>query len=508
MSARPEGRASFSVPQPHKWVDTVASGRRTTVSDVGAADVVIASNRGPLGFRRDADGSIVSSRGGGGLVSGMAGLSADGSTLWVCAALSDTDREVAGSAPDGRLDLAGHDTGGAVQMLSIDATTLAGAYTSIANATLWYLHHHLVNPLQPLVFDRAWRRDWAAYVRYNEAFAEAVSADAVEEASVLVQDYQLTLLPALLRARRPDLRIGHFTHTPWASPSVFATLPPDIARDLLVGILGADSAGFHSQRWAREFLDCCVAILGAEAVDGGVRYDGRLTAVRIHPLGVDAAPLLARAAKPDVAERRTALAAEIGDRQTIVRVDRTEPSKNIARGLEAFRDLLVRFPEHREHVVHVALAYPSRQDVADYRRYTKAVDALAREINAEFAMPSWTPVMLTVRDDYALSLATLQIGDVLLINPVRDGMNLVAKEAALLTRDAVLVLSREAGAADEMGEFALLVDPFDVSATADALHEALAMPNAERARRHLGLVHAATALPPREWLQQQLDALT
>jgi trehalose 6-phosphate synthase len=474
---------------------------------VGAADVVIASNRGPIGFRRNADGDLTTSRGGGGLVSGMAGLSADDTTLWVCAALSDTDREVAADAPDGRLDLAGYDAGGAVRMLPIDPATMTGAYTSIANTTLWYLHHVLIDSANPLVFDAAWRRDWASYVAYNEAFADAISAESAERARVLAQDYHLTVLPAMVRARRPDLRISLFTHTPWADPGTFALLPRDVATALLEGMLGADSVGFHSPRWAADFRGCCVAILGAEADNDSVQYAGRRTAVRVHPLGVDPGPLLARAAEADVAIRRTTIAESVGARQSIVRVDRTEPSKNIARGLEAYRDLLHRYPEHRERVVHVALAYPSRQDVADYRRYTLAVQSLAEQINAELSTPSWTPVLLSIRDDYAESLALLQVGDVLLVNSVRDGMNLVAKEGVLLSSDNVLILSTETGAADQMGEFALLVDPFDVAATADAMHQALVMPAVERARRHAGLVRAATERQPKAWLREQLDAL-
>jgi trehalose 6-phosphate synthase len=474
---------------------------------VGAADVVIASNRGPITFRRGADGAITSARGGGGLVSGMVGLSAGGSTLWVCAALSDTDREVAANAPGGRVDLAGYATASPVRMLALDAATMAGAYTAISNTTLWYLHHGLIDPANPLVFDAAWRRDWQSYLAYNTAFAEAIAAESSDRARVLLQDYHLTLTPAMLRSRRPDVRISLFTHTPWADPAVFGLLPADVAAELLTGMLGADSLGFHSPRWAHDFIACCVAVLGAEPADGGVRYADRFTALRVHPLGVDAAPLLARAAEPDVAEHRREVAAAMGDRQAIVRVDRTEPSKNIVRGLAAFRELLHRFPQHREHVVHIALAYPSRQDVADYRRYTEAVQVLAADINAELATTTWTPVLLAIRDDYAESLATLQLGQVLLVNPVRDGMNLVAKEGMLLSKDAVLILSTEAGAADEMGEYALLVDPFDIEATAIAMHEALLMPADERAYRHAGLVRAATALPPREWLQQQLDAL-
>ncbi|MDT4996558.1 MAG: trehalose 6-phosphate synthase, partial [Pseudonocardiales bacterium] len=439
---------------------------------MGAAAVVIAANRGPISFRRSDDGGVSASRGGGGgLVSAMAGLAADVGALWVCAALSDLDREVAANAPDSRLDQAGYADAGAVQMLPVDADVFDGAYNAIANSTLWFLHHELTDSLP--AYDEPWRQRWDDYVSYNQQFAAAISAEAAPEARVLVQDYHLALLPAMLRGQRPDLRIAHFTHTPWATPATFATLPADIARGLLVGMLGADSIGFHSRRWGQAFINCCVGVLDTPGSDHEVRYDGHRSAVRVHPLGVEPAPLLARAAEPDVAERRAQLAKKLDGRRAIVRVDRTEPSKNIVRGLEAFRTVIAHHLEYRDRVVHVALAYPSRQDVADYRRYTEQVQAVAAEINDEFGNDHWTPVLLSVVDDFAQSLATLSIGDVVLVNPVRDGMNLVAKEAMLLTDDAVLVLSAAAGAADEMGAGALLVDPYDVAATADALHEAL-----------------------------------
>jgi trehalose 6-phosphate synthase len=434
----------------------------------------------------------------------MSGL-ATGGAVWVCVALSDLDREVASAAPDHRIDLAGHDEAGAVAMLPIDPAVLDAAYNAIANTTLWFLHHHMTE--RPQTYDAAWREHWASYVTYNTAFADAVVTAAAPDARVLVQDYHLALLPAMVRDRRPDLRIAHFTHTPWASVETFATLPPEVAREVLVGMLGADSAGFHSPRWAADFVDCCTTILGAEPAGDRVSFAGHATAIHVHALGVDPAPLLARASGSDVTERRNALEEAVGDRAVIARVDRTEPSKNIARGLEAYAELLRKHPEHHGHVVHVALAYPSRQDVAEYRDYTERVTGLAAAINDELGTGDWRPVLLAVVDDYPRSLATLQLADVFLINPVRDGMNLVAKEGALLTEDAVLVLSTEAGAADELGPFALLVDPFDVAATAAALHDALTMPAEERVRRHTGLTRAATALSPHEWLQQQLDAL-
>jgi trehalose 6-phosphate synthase len=462
---------------------------------VTGAQVVIASNRGPLSFHRDESGAVASSRGGGGLVSAMSVAASAGDSVWVCAALSDVDRDVATSAPNGRIDQAGYDTdGAAVRMLAIDESVLAGAYGTIANGTLWPLNHGLLDSIP--AYDADWRTAWDDYVFYNQRFAEAIAEEAADSARVLVQDYHLTLVPAMLRALRPDLRIGHFTHTPWATPEVFAGLPHDAADAIVNGMLGADSLGFHSPRWAADFAGCAASLGASDVVP-----------LRVHPLGVDPAPLLARASQPDVAARTTRQRAEVGDRRIIARVDRTEPAKNIHRGLLAFAELLRRHPEHRERVVHVALAYPSRQDVEEYRRYTEQCRDLADAINAELATEDWKPIHFEVRDDYAGSLATLRSADVLLVNSLRDGMNLVAKEGVLLADNSALVLSRETGAADEMSA-AFLIDPLDVEGTAEALHEALTMPATERADRHRQLAEVAAALPPQAWLQQQLDVLS
>ena len=491
-----------SVPQAFQPF-SVAGGARHYPARVAAADVVIASNRGPMGFRQDANGAVTVARGGGGLVSAMAGLATGDGALWVCSALDDVDRDIASSAPDGRLDKVGYDAAGAVQMLPIDTGLFDAAYATIATATLWFVHHEILDDLPS--YDAQWRQAWAGYVEYNQQFATAIARAAAQRAKVVVQDYHLSLLPALLRAERPDLRIAHFTHTPWASAGVFSeALPSDVGTDLLLGMLGADSLGFHSSRWAQAFADCCAARLPASLSDEAITHDDRRTTLRVHPLGVDRGPLLARAALPDVADQLRLLTAETGDRRVIARVDRTEPSKNIVRGLHAVGDLLRRFPEHREHIVHLAVAYPSRQEIPVYRRYTEEVRETAERINAEFGTERWHPIELSIVDDYPRSLATLAAADVLLVNPLRDGMNLVAKEGALLSDAVVLVLSKYAGAADEMTDAALIVDPFDVAATADALHEALTMSAEERARRHAGLAQAATALPPQQWLAAQL----
>ncbi|MGP3983499.1 alpha,alpha-trehalose-phosphate synthase (UDP-forming) [Streptomyces sp. KR80] len=514
------------------------------VAEQQAARVLVASNRGPVSYALPEDGlpgpgggpgrrapALIAKRGGGGLVSGLSAIGPEEGALWVCAALGDGDREAVRRTA-GVLNPA--DTGGrAVRMLDIDPEVFSAAYNGIANSVLWFVHHMLYQtPLEP-VFGTEFRAQWAAYEAYNAAFADALAQEAAEGAAVLVQDYHLCLVPGMLRRRRPDLRIGHFSHTPWAPPDYFRLLPDDIARQLLRGILGADRAAFLTHRWADAFAACCADVLGAETDSAAVVHDvgaplgappgrslgvgappavaggGRTTRLGVHGLGADADFLRERAHREDVDERLAALREQIdGDRLVIVRVDRTELSKNIVRGLYAYRQLLTDRPEWRGRVVHLAFAYPSRQDLRVYRDYTAEVQRVTDEINSTFGTDAWRPVILHVRDDFARSLAAYRLADVALVNPIRDGMNLVAKEVPVVSDEGcALVLSREAGAYEELGEEALVVNPYDVMGTAQALHEALSMPAGERAERTKRLAAAATALPPQRWFLDQLGAL-
>lgn len=487
-----------------------------------ASQVLVAANRGPLSYALDAEGTLSARRGGGGLVSGLsAALARRPQALWICAALSDADREAVrrGVAEPG------------VRMLDIDPAVYDGAYNGIANSVLWFTHHHLYDVPREPVFDAQFRRHWEAYVSYNRAFAEALAEEAAEGASVLVQDYHLALVPGQLRELRPDLRIAHFTHTPWASPEFLGMLPDDVRRQLVWGMLGADRLGFHTWSWAVNFMTACnlddvtgvaestsptgtagTPVRGVwhrrAAADGHGYGERRFTDVSAYPLGVDADDLRALAHRPEVDDKLAGLRAEVAGRRTIVRVDRTELSKNILRGLLAYRELLTAYPQWRERVVHLASAYPSRQDLAVYRAYTDSVRELAAEINAEFGTADWQPVLVSVEDDFARSLAAYRLADVALVNPVRDGMNLVAKEVPVVSEaGCALVLSTGAGAYEELKGDAITVNPYDVTATAEALHEALSMPREERAERTKRLAAVATALPPAAWFETQLAAL-
>jgi trehalose 6-phosphate synthase len=473
------------------------------MSSLGRASLLVASNRGPLTVVAVEDGEDEVRRGSGGLVSGMqAALMAAPDAVWVSAAMNDRERVLARRVPDGQVseepfvaDALGGDFD--VRMLPLDAQTFRNAYNGVANSTLWFVLHRLFDLPTAPSFDSTWRRQWAGYVRYNEAFARALAQAAAPNAAVMVQDYHLFLVPKMLRQLRPDVRIGHFTHTPWVTPEDFAVLPEDVARAVVEGLAAADVIGFHTERWAQLFRDCAQQITG-DTPQG----------VRVFPLGTDPEEMLRLGGRRSVDSALRVLDETVGDRLLIGRVDRTELSKNVFRGLLSYRELLRMHPEWRGRVVHAVYDNPSREDLPAYREYTARLERLAEEIDDEFGTDDWSPLVFEVGDDYPSALAVLRRSDVVFVNSVRDGMNLVVLEGLVLSEHSpAVVLSRETGAAEVLGDDALLVNPFDVSATAEALNDALLMPVAERAERAQRMRAAAVALPPVDWFQAQLDAL-
>ena len=452
--------------------------------------VVLVSNRGPVAWSLDGAGAPVARRGAGGLVSGLAPLVAGTDARWLAAAMSEADRVAARAGRDEAEGLR-------ARLLDLDPDRFRLSYDVVCNAALWFVHHGLFDTPHRPRYDAGWATAWQAYREVNAAFAEAVAADAPEGAAVLVQDYHLCLLAPALRRARPDLRLVHFSHTPFAGPDDLARLPTAAARELLEGMAAHHACGFHSERWARRFRQSCDEVLGA----------GTAPATFASPLAPDPDDLAASADRPATAAAGEELDALLGDRLLIARVDRIELSKNVLRGLHAYDDLLRRHPRWRGRVVLGAFLYPSREGLPEYLAYRQEVETLIDRVNATWGEPGWTPVVADLSDDYPRSVAALQRYDVLLVNPVRDGLNLVAKEGPLLNRrDGSLVLSREAGAWPELAEVALGVNPFDVAETADALDRALGRSADERATAAARLREAAGARTPADWLADQLAA--
>jgi len=452
---------------------------------------MVVSNRGPLTFRAAPDGALVPVRAAGGLASSLHRILAGSGTTWASVTLGAADRA---AVAQGLM----HEDGLDLLPVVIDDDTYRQAYDVVANTTLWYCHHHLFDlPHRPR-FDRHWRAAWEGYRVYNRAMADVVAARAGEGDTVFVQDYHFSLLGRMLAEARPDLRAVHFLHTPFAAPDMLAVLPDDVRAELLDGMAGYAACGFHCHQWEAGFA-ACYAAAGRPA-----------PRTFVAPLGPDPDALETEAASPRCAAATAALRVEVGGRRIIARTDRMEPSKNIVRGMLAFEELLTTHPEWRGQVVHVASAYPSRQGLAEYLAYAADVEHTAERINHAFGDEGWTPIMLSVEDDWARSLAALTLSDVLLVNPVRDGLNLVAKEGPLLnSADGVLVLSHQAGAWDELalsGGGALGINPFDVAGTADTLHAALSMDAPERKARAAALRGAVRGRTAADWWADQLVA--
>jgi trehalose 6-phosphate synthase len=409
--------------------------------------------------------------------------------LWIAAALSDADRT---AAARGVIEADGI----RARTLAIDRHTLDQAYDGVCNSMLWFLHHALHDLSRRPVIDAGFREAWGSYRQYNQAFADVIIDEAPPDAVVLVQDYHLSLIGPLLRDRRPDLRSVHFSHTPFAPPHLMRVLPHDLAVELLEGMAGHDACGFHSTRWADDFRSACQEIADLEPV------------TFVSPLAPDAADIRGAADTDRCQLEVDRIREELGDRRLIVRVDRIELSKNLLRGFRAYDTMLRDRPDLRGTVVFRALGYPSREGLPEYLAYRNEIESLAEVINRRWATDEWQPIELDLVDDFPKSVAHLRRYDVLMVNPVRDGLNLVAEEGPLVNeRDGTVVLSREAGVHDVLEGTVRSVNPFDIEDQAKALAEALDMDPATRRTLADELRRRAEARGPADWLADQLAAV-
>jgi trehalose 6-phosphate synthase len=434
-------------------------------------------------------------------VTALAGLIAHHDVTWVASAMSDEDRVIAAERGGSFEETTDDGDSYRLRLIAHDLPAYDLFYNVMANPTLWFLQHYLWalldNRTRPGL-EKAWRE---GYVPVNEAFAAATLAELEREpdAAVLFHDYHLYLAPKLVREARPDVLSYHFVHIPWPEPDYWQVLPDELGVAIHEGLLANDVVGFHTARWRAAFL------ASADRFVPGWR--DRAIRVVAHPIGVDPAEFERLRDDPTVLEREAELEARRPER-LVVRVDRTDPSKNIVRGFEAFGLLLERHSELHGRVGMVALLAPSRQDIPEYAEYTAAVERAAREVNERFGSEAWAPVVLDIADDFARSLAGYKQFDVLFVNPLFDGLNLVAKEAFLLNeRDGALVLSENAGVHEELGEWAVTIDPLDVSGQADALYAALTLEPVERRRRAEAIRAYVRAHDIHEWISAQLSDL-
>jgi trehalose 6-phosphate synthase len=452
--------------------------------------LIVVSNRGPITFRRNEEGRRVARRGGGGLVTALRSLVHEHDVTWIASAMTPEDRLAAG---EGALDETARDGSPfRLRLVAHDEAAYDWFYNVVSNPTLWFLQHYLWDLAQKPSLDRGLHHAWEdGYVAVNAAFAEAVleELEAEPEAAVFFHDYHLYLAPRFVRARRADARLAHFVHIPWPQTDYWHVLPRAIRWAIHDGLLANDLVGLHTERWRRNFLRSCRDLAGAVADydDGSTVYDGRRVTVAAHPISVDPAEFDELARSEPVLEVERELEARRPER-LVLRVDRTDPSKNVVRGFRAFEHYLADHPEMHGRVGMLALLDPSRQDIPEYAEYLGAIQRAAREVNDRFQTDGWMPIMLRIQDDFLSSVAAYKQYDVLLVNAIFDGLNLVAKEAPLVNeRSGVLILSENAGAYEELEPWALRVNPFDVAGQAEAIHQALGLSEEDRAARLEGI---------------------
>jgi len=481
--------------------------------------LVVAANRGPVSFHDDPSGEPVVTRGPGGLVTVLTEVLRHHPGTWVAAALSDAERRLAAENRAVEVALDGDEY--RVRYVAPSPEAYHKYYNIVSNPMLWFIQHYLWDlgrhpDIGAHEMD-AWHN---GYLVVNEQFAKAV-VDEVRrgpdgrrrrgpagdggDALVLLHDYQLYCVAPDVRAACPDALLHQFIHIPWPQSDYWRVLPGHIRDAVFRGLLGNDIVAFHTRHYARNFLHCCADLLDlkVDTESDSVEYEGRRVWVRAYPVSIDPASLRAAA---DSRRARSAERKLLGKRREflLVRVDRLDLSKNIIRGFVALDRFLELHPEFKERFTFLALLQPSRGDVEEYVTYRERVERVVADVNTRHGTTDWMPIDLRIQDDFPVTLAAYAQYDVLFVNAIADGMNLVAKEGPILNhRDGVLVLSEYAGAYEELGAFAIGVNPFNIEQQADALHRALTMAPGERESRAGMLRRVVEENSVEKWVQAQ-----
>ena len=468
--------------------------------------LVLVSNRGPVTFQDD--GSV--KRGGGGLVTALTGLASHRDAVWIASAMTEGDaaraREAGGrpfevKAPQGGEYL--------VRLVESDPDAYDRFYNVVANPMLWFIQHYLWDLSNaPDIRQNEVDAYEQGYCVVNQDLADAVLEEIEGQDSpvVMLHDYHLYTAPRAIRQRRPDAFLHHFIHIPWSQPDSWRVLPRDMREDLYEGILANDIIGFHTNLYRRNFLLCCRELfdLDVDEAAGVVHFEGREAWVRAYPLPISADAFGRVAQRPEVHVYERELLRRRRE-HLILRVDRADLSKNVLRGFTAFDMFLDQHPEFREQVTFIAHMMPSRQDVPEYVEYLERIEALVAVVNHRHGTTDWMPIDLKLRENLDEAIAAYKHYDLLMVNAMFDGMNLVAKEGPLVNeRMGVSLLSENTGAHEELADFALSVNPFDVQEQADAIYRALTMSAEERAWRATGLKEIIRSRNPGDWVDDQL----
>ena len=474
--------------------------------------LILASNRGPIEYHLTEDRQLQARRGSGGVVTALSSLSKYVELDWIASAMGEGDRQVARKAQGGRFKVPSVGENLYLHFVVSPRNTYHKFYNVICNPLLWFLQHYMWSAsrtpnIDHIVYD-AWEN---GYVPVNQAFAQAITDEATINETppiVMLNDYHLYLAGAYIRRQIPNLVIYHFIHIPWPSPSYWQLLPNFMRQAILESLCTTDIVGLQTRRDVRSFLHCCESFINQADIDyrkQTVRINEHIVQVKAYPISIDVTSLKKVVSSARLQEYEEKLRPLCGE-QTIVRVDRAEPSKNIIRGFRAFDRLLEQYPQFQGKVKFIAFLVPTRTHLKPYQRYTEEVTQLIEAINKKYATKEWHPIDFFYENNYIQAIAGMRLYDVLLVNAVIDGMNLVAKEGPTVNnRNGVLILSETIGAYEQLGPDALTVAPADLEGTTQALYTALTMPPDERNKRAISLKTPIEEQDVTDWLLHLLE---
>jgi trehalose 6-phosphate synthase len=480
------------------------------------AQVIVASNRGPIQLYQHTDGQILQRQASGGLATAFVSLAARMDLSWVAVAATPLERQAFLDRPYRTIRLGSSQV--RTHYVAVPDQLYRQYYNTVSNSLLWFAQHYLLHPDVAPSFGRGDQQNWEeGYRAVNQAMAaalvetlQALSEDARQRVVVMLQDYHLYLVPALVRAAFPEVALTHFIHIPWPAVRYWQFLPQNIVLQILTSLLANDVIGMQTALDVRNVLTCIEELLPDAVVErtaeaNTITWQDRRVLVKAYPMSIDPTYIRAQA-RSRAAQRGYRAISHHFDALTILRVDRLEPTKNIVRGLQAFALLLEQHPDLQGRVRFVMILVPSREEVQRYRKYAREVYKLVQEVNARYGGPGGAAVVPIVGNDQARALAAMRTSDVMLVNSVIDGMHLGAKEFAVVNeRHGVLVLSRTAGVAHELGQGAAFqVTPTDLQETADALYQALTLDSQGRAAMASAARRIVEAYPIARWIEDQL----
>lgn len=476
-----------------------------------AKRLIVATNRGPVEYYVTRNQNIKSRRGSGGVITALIEAGSQMEMSWVAMAMTEGDRLAVKEAQQGQLSSPIHGQKMHLHYVTIPKAAYRKHYELISNQLLWFLQHYLYDPTEDSSAAKKIQDAWEnGYRVANQAIAEAVVAEIASEITrpvVMLHDYHLYLAPRMIRQSHPTIVMQQFIHIPWPDARCWHFLPSNIAHEIYQGITGNDIIGFQTERDARNFLEGARTVLEGAVVDfeeGALWWQGHRTQARSYPISISVTSerkIVSSAAGKRAAERILPLLGE----KTIMRVDRIEPTKNILRGFQAYDQLLEEHAELPGKVTFLAFLVPSRQSLPEYKRYTAEVMKIINKVNKKYGTPDWQPITAFCQNDRTLALAAMQFYDVLMVNPIIDGMNLVAKEGpAVNQNNGVLLLSRTVGAFQQLGKACVPTSPTDVEETAQALYKALTLSTDERRNKSAMARLIVERQDLDAWMQRQI----